>query len=68
MTDVVMGTILIIGLLEGTRRSMGWPLPIIAIIFIIYAMFGADFPGLFKHAGNTWPQVVNHLYLTSQGV
>ena len=68
MTDVVMGTILIIGLLEGTRRSMGWPLPIIAIIFIIYAMFGADFPGLFKHAGNTWSQVVNHLYLTSQGV
>lgn len=66
--DVVMGTILLLGLLEGTRRAMGWPLPIIAIIFIVYAMFGKDFPGLLKHAGNTWPQVVNHLYLTSQGV
>lgn len=66
--DVVMGTILLLGLLEGTRRAMGWPLPIIAIAFIVYAMFGRDFPGLLKHAGNTWPQVVNHLYLTSQGV
>lgn len=66
--DVVMGTILLLGLLEGTRRAMGWPLPIIAIVFIIYAMFGQEFPGLLKHAGNTWSQVVNHLYLTSQGV
>lgn len=66
--DVVMGTILLIGLLEGTRRAMGWPLPIIAIVFMIYAMFGQEFPGLLKHAGNSWSQIVNHLYLTSQGV
>ena len=66
--DVVMGTILLLGLLEGTRRAMGWPLPIIAIVFMVYAMFGQEFPGLLKHAGNTWSQIVNHLYLTSQGV
>jgi TRAP transporter 4TM/12TM fusion protein len=66
--DVVMGTILMVGLLEGTRRAMGWPLPIIAIVFMAYAMFGQSFPGLLKHAGNTWPQIVNHMYLTSQGV
>jgi TRAP transporter 4TM/12TM fusion protein len=66
--DVFMGTILIVGLLEGTRRAMGWPLPIIAIVFMIYAMFGQEFPGLLKHAGNNWSQIVNHLYLTSQGV
>ena len=66
--DVLMGTILLVGLLEGTRRAMGWPLPIIAIIFMIYAMFGQEFPGLLKHAGNSWSQIVNHLYLTSQGV
>ena len=66
--DVFMGTILLVGLLEGTRRAMGWPLPIIAIIFMVYAMFGQEFPGLLKHAGNSWSQIVNHLYLTSQGV
>ena len=66
--DVVMGTILMVGLLEGTRRAMGWPLPVIAIVFMAYAMYGRVFPGLLQHAGNTWPQIVNHMYLTSQGV
>jgi len=66
--DVFMGTVLIVGLLEGTRRAMGWPLPIIALVFLAYAAFGPAFPGLLKHAGNTWPQIVNHMYLTSQGI
>jgi TRAP transporter 4TM/12TM fusion protein len=66
--DVVMGTVLIVLLLEATRRAMGWPLPIIAISFMAYAIFGQAFPGLLKHAGSSWSQVVNHQYLTSQGV
>ena len=66
--DVLMGTVLIVLLLEATRRAMGWPLPIIAISFMAYAMFGQAFPGLLKHAGSSWSQVVNHQYLTSQGV
>jgi TRAP transporter 4TM/12TM fusion protein len=66
--DVVMGTILIVALLEATRRSMGWPLPLIAIAFMGYALFGPAFPGLLKHAGASWSQLVNHEYLTSQGI
>lgn len=66
--DVAMGTVLIVVLLEATRRSMGWPLPLIAIVFMAYAYFGPVFPGLLKHAGATWSQLVNHQYLTSQGI
>ena len=66
--DVIMGTIMIVALLEATRRSMGWPLPVIAIIFIIYALAGPMFPGLLKHAGTSWNQLVSHQYLTSQGI
>ena len=66
--DVVMGSILIIALLEATRRSMGWPLPFIAIAFMLYALAGPIFPGLLKHAGASWSQLINHQYLTSQGV
>ena len=66
--DVVMGSILVIALLEATRRSMGWPLPIIAICFMLYALAGPVFPGLLKHAGASWAQLINHQYLTSQGV
>ncbi len=66
--DVVMGSILVVLLLEATRRSMGWPLPIIAICFMAYALLGQQFPGLLKHAGSSWAQVINHQYLTSQGI
>jgi len=66
--DVVMGSILFITLLEATRRSMGWPLPLIAIGFTVYALAGPYFPGLLKHAGASWSQMINHQYLTSQGI
>ena len=66
--DVVFGSILFVALLEATRRSMGWPLPIIALIFTAYALFGPVFPGLLQHAGASWSQFINHQYLTSQGI
>ena len=66
--DVVCGSVLIVALLEATRRSMGWPLPLIAIGFCIYALAGPVFPGLLRHAGATWSLLVNHQYLTSQGI
>ena len=66
--DVIMGSILFISLLEATRRSMGWPLPIIAIGFTVYALLGPYFPWLLKHAGANWSMMINHQYLTSQGI
>ncbi len=67
-TDIVMGTVLIATLLEATRRAMGWPLPVIAIGFMAYAYFGRSMPGIMQHPGANWPSLVNHLYLTSQGI
>lgn len=66
--DVIMGTTLIVLLLEATRRSVGWPLPAIAVLMILYALYGRSFTGIFVHPGSTWSGVVNHLYLTSQGI
>ncbi|ODS54627.1 MAG: C4-dicarboxylate ABC transporter permease [Agrobacterium sp. SCN 61-19] len=66
--DVIMGTVLIVVLLEAVRRSMGWPLPVIALLFIGYAYFGRAMPGIFVHPGASWSGIVNHLYLTSQGI
>lgn len=67
-TDWIMGTIMIVVMLEATRRSVGWPLPIIATLLILYALYGRSMPGIFAHPGNNWKSVVNHLYLTSQGI
>ena len=66
--DWIMGTVMIVVLLEATRRAVGLPLPIIAICLMIYAMLGPSLPGILAHPGNTWKSVVNHLYLTSQGI
>src|SRR3954471_20924267 len=66
--DWIMGTVMIVVLLEATRRSVGWPLPIIAIVLMVYALYGRSLPGILAHPGNNWKSVVNHLYLTSQGI
>jgi TRAP transporter 4TM/12TM fusion protein len=66
--DVAMGSVLILVLLEATRRSIGWPLPVIAVIVMGYALFGRYAPGVLVHPGATWASLVNHLYLTSQGI
>jgi TRAP transporter 4TM/12TM fusion protein len=67
-TDVALGLTLIVVLLEATRRSVGWPLPIIALVFMTYAIFGPWMPSILVHPGNTVAQLVDHLYLTTQGI
>jgi TRAP transporter 4TM/12TM fusion protein len=66
--DVIAGTLLIAIAIEATRRTMGWPLPIIAISFMLYALFGRVAPGVLVHPGTSWSGLVNHLYLTTQGI
>ena len=66
--DILFGTIMVVVTLEATRRSMGPALPLIAIGFILYALFGKHAPGALVHPGADWRALVNHLYLTSQGI
>ena len=66
--DVVLGGLLILALLEATRRSLGVPLPIIALIFMGYAIWGPYMPGILVHPGASFSQLVDHLYLTTQGI
>jgi TRAP transporter 4TM/12TM fusion protein len=68
LSDWLMGTAAVLILIEATRRSIGWPLPIIAVVLLLYGMYGASLPGILAHPGNSWKAIVNHLYLTSQGV
>ncbi len=67
-SDVFMGTVLLVLVLEAARRSIGPTLPIIAMLFIAFALFGPIMPGALKHGGSSWLGVVNHLYMTNQGI
>ncbi|MBF7084528.1 TRAP transporter permease [Desulfallas sp. Bu1-1] len=66
--DVVMGLALVVLLLEGTRRLIGWFLPAIALLFIFYARYGRLFPEPFTNAGYDWTRIANDLYLTTNGI
>jgi len=66
--DVMMGTALLVLVLEAARRSIGPTLPIIALIFIAFAIFGPYAPGALKHGGTSWLGLINHLYMTNQGI
>ncbi|WP_294608748.1 TRAP transporter permease [uncultured Roseovarius sp.] len=67
-TDVFMGTALLVLTLEAARRSVGPTLPIIALIFVAFALFGPWAPGALKHGGVSWQGLINHLYMTNQGI
>ena len=66
--DVFMGTALILLTLEAARRSIGWTLTAIAVAFMCYGLFGQYMPGVFRHPGASWSALVNHLYMTDQGI
>ncbi len=66
--DIIMGTGLLLVTLEVTRRSVGPTLPIIALVFVLFALFGPFAPGALKHGGASWPALINHLYMTNQGI
>jgi len=67
-SDIFMGTALLLLVLEATRRSVGPTLPIIGLCFIAFAYFGPYMPGALKHGGSSWLGIVNHLYMTNQGI
>lgn len=66
--DVLLGTFLLLLTLEATRRSVGPTLPLIALMFIVFAYFGPSMPGALKHGGASWLGIINHLYMTNQGI
>jgi TRAP transporter 4TM/12TM fusion protein len=66
--DLVMGVITIVLVLEASRRAVGWPLVIITGLFIVYGLFGPYFPGILAHRGYSFRRIVDHLYLTSEGI
>lgn len=66
--DTLMGIILILLVLEATRRVTGNALPIVASVFLLYGHFGSYIPGLLAHRGYSIERISNQLYLTLEGI
>ena len=66
--DLVTACIGIPLLLEATRRVLGPPLTVIALIFIVYSLAGPWMPGLLAHRGVSFTAMANHQWITTEGV
>jgi TRAP transporter 4TM/12TM fusion protein len=67
-TDVTLGVIFIVLLIEATRRTIGWIVPFIALLFIAYAMAGPWLPPPWNHRGYGLDALVGHLFITLEGI
>lgn len=66
--DLVTACIGIPLLLEATRRALGPPLAIIALVFLIYSLAGPWMPGFLAHRGVSFTALANHQWITTEGV
>jgi len=66
--DKFFGVILILLVLEATRRTTGWIMSAIVIAFLIYAFIGPGLPTPWTHRGYDIDRVVGHIYMTLDGI
>ncbi len=66
--DIYLGVAAILLVLEATRRAIGWPMTVIAALFIVYAYAGPHMPGVLAHKGYGTERLVGQLYLTTEGI
>ena len=68
MQDYVVAVIGIMILLEATRRALGPALMIVASVFLLYTVLGPQMPSIIAHKGNSLSEIVNHQWITTEGV
>ncbi|RPJ09999.1 MAG: TRAP transporter large permease subunit, partial [Deltaproteobacteria bacterium] len=68
LIETAMGVLMIIVVLEGTRRTMGPAMSVIAILFLLYAFLGPYLPSTFRHKGFDVVSLVSFLYSTTEGI
>ena len=66
--EMILGAIGIILLLEATRRAIGLPLVCIAVIFLIFSIFGKQMPDLIAHAGLSITRLVGYHWLGGEAI
>ncbi|TCD16683.1 TRAP transporter permease [Oricola cellulosilytica] len=66
--DYVVSIAGLLLLLEATRRSLGPALVIVASLFLVYTVLGPYMPEIIAHKGNNLREIINHHWITTEGV
>jgi len=66
--DQILGVALMVLVLEATRRSTGWVMPLVVLSFIAYAMLGPQLPAPWTHRGYDIGRLTGHMFMTLEGI
>jgi TRAP transporter 4TM/12TM fusion protein len=67
LTDLIVGAIAILLVLEIARRTIGLSMPVVAGAFLAYAFVGRYMPQVLRHRGYDLERVISHLF-SEQGI
>ncbi len=66
--DVVSGSILVLLVMEGVRRTVGWSLVALPAIFMAHAVFSDHFPSVFLAAPTRFSTLIGYLTIDLDGM
>ena len=66
--QMVIAVILLVTVLEMARRSIGWPLPLLAFAALLYGLFGNHVPGEFGHPGTPLASFLGTMTIAEGGI
>jgi TRAP transporter 4TM/12TM fusion protein len=67
-TDLIVGGLVILLVLEATRRIVGVPIVVIASVFLVFALYGNYMPGFLYHRGVSIERLIGHMYFSLEGI
>jgi TRAP transporter 4TM/12TM fusion protein len=66
--DMALGWFMVAASLEACRRALGWSVPIISIVFLIYFRYGTWFPAPFTHADFDARTIASYMFAGTDGL
>ena len=66
--QMLIAVILLVTVLEMARRSIGWPLPLLAFAALLYGLFGDYVPGEFGHPGTPLASFFGTMTIAEGGI
>ncbi len=67
-SDMIVGTVLVLLVLEATRRTLGAALPVLCLAFVVYGLAGPWMPGPLRHKGLTYEILIDQTVFTTEGL
>lgn len=66
--QIVIAVVLLVVVLEAARRAISWPLPLVALMALLYGLLGQYIPGEFGHSGTPLASFLGTMTIAEGGI